>query len=161
MLKLTNEITQLERSKADSLSRNSTGMSQNDRRKIEEQFKIKQRELERQLKEVKDKNRQQQIVKKQVDTQTQKIRCLESEISKIKVQKVSAQRKYKEETERHNRLRKEKADEILRMKKANLKKDKEIEKLKKDAKRKEVLSRRKNEEINVLKNKQNLNQKKV
>ena len=61
-----------------------------------------------------------QNVKKQVDTQNMKIRGLESEISKIKVQKVSAQRKYKEETQKHNNLRKQKADEILRMKKQGL-----------------------------------------
>ena len=72
-----------------------------------------------------------------------KIRGLESEISKIKVQKVSAQRKYKEETQKHNNLRKQKADEILRMKKAGLQKDKEIDRLKKDAKRKEILNKRK------------------
>jgi hypothetical protein len=36
------------------------------------------------------------------------------------------------------------------MKKANLKKDKEIDRLKKDAKRKEVLNKRKMEEIKVL-----------
>lgn len=80
----------------------------------------------------------------------QKVRCLEGDISKIKVQKVSAQRKWKEETERHNRLRKEKADEILRMKKASLRKDREIDKLKKDAKRKENQNKRKLEEIQLL-----------
>ena len=72
-----------------------------------------------------------------------KIRGLESEISKIKVQKVSAQRKYKEETQKHNNLRKQKADEILRMKKQGLQKDKEIDRLRKDAKRKEILNKRK------------------
>jgi len=36
------------------------------------------------------------------------------------------------------------------MKKASLKKDKEIDKLKKDAKRKEVLNKRRHEEIKVL-----------
>ena len=118
VLQLTNEITQLERQKSQSLGKNS--ITSNERKKIEEQFMAKQRDLENQLKTFKEKNKHQQNVKKQVDTQNMKIRGLESEISKIKVQKVSAQRKYKEETQKHNNLRKQKADEILRMKKQGL-----------------------------------------
>lgn len=89
-------------------------------------------------------------MKKQVDAQNLKIRGLEGDIQKIRVQKVSAQRKWKEETDKYNKLRKEKADEILRMKKANLKKDKEIDTLKKEAKRRELVNKRKHEEIKVL-----------
>jgi hypothetical protein len=58
------------------------------------------------------------------------------------VQKTSAQKKFKEQTDKYNVLRKQRADEVLKMKKASLKKDKEIDKLKKDAKRKEVLNKR-------------------
>ena len=46
---------------------------------------------------------------------------------------MSAQRKWKEESEKHNKLRKQRAEELLRLKKASLKKDKEIETLKKEA----------------------------
>lgn len=42
------------------------------------------------------------------------------------------------------------------MKKASLKKDKEIDKLKKDAKRKEVLNKRRQEEIKVLQTQKNV-----
>jgi hypothetical protein len=42
------------------------------------------------------------------------------------------------------------------MKKASLKKDKEIDKLKKDAKRKEVLNKRRQEEIKVLQTQKNM-----
>lgn len=66
------------------------------------------------------------------------------------MQKITTHRKWKEETEKNNKLRKQRADELLKMKKANLKKDKEIDRLKKDAKRKEVLNKRKMEEIKVL-----------
>ena len=48
-----------------------------------------------------------------------KIKNLESEIQKIKTEKISAHRKWKEELEKYNKLRKTKADEILNMKKAN------------------------------------------
>lgn len=41
----------------------------------------------------------------------------------MKTQKISAHRKLKEESEKYNKLRKSRADEILNMKKANQKKD--------------------------------------
>ena len=89
-------------------------------------------------------------VKKQLDLQNNKIRGLESEIQKIKIQKTSAQRKFKEQSDKYNTLRKQRADELLGMKKAGIKKDKEIDQLKKEAKRKELISRRRQEEIKVL-----------
>jgi hypothetical protein len=49
-----------------------------------------------------------------------------------------------------------KADEILRMKKLGLKKDKEIDLLRKDAKRKEIVNKRKQEEIKVLQTQKNM-----
>ena len=67
-------------------------------------------------------------MKKKVDTQVSKIKNLEGEISKIRVQKVTFQRKFKDENDKHNKLKKAKADEILRLKKGALKKDKEIDK---------------------------------
>lgn len=78
-------------------------------------------------------------MKRQLDLQNNKIKGLESEIQKIKVQKTSAQRKFKEQSDKYNLLRKQKAEEILRMKKLGLQKDKEIDRLKKDAKRKELV----------------------
>ena len=42
------------------------------------------------------------------------------------------------------------------MKKLNLKKDKELDKLRKDAKRKEILSKRRQEEIKVLQTQKNM-----
>jgi hypothetical protein len=88
--------------------------------------------------------------KKQVDQQVRKIKELESEITKIKTQKITAQRKWKEETDKHNQLRKSKHEEILKIKKANLKKDKEIETLKKNARKQEVIQKRKVDEIKAL-----------
>lgn len=55
VLELTNEITQLEHQKCQSLGKSQ--ISQNERKKIEEQFKAKQRELENQLKLFKEKNK--------------------------------------------------------------------------------------------------------
>lgn len=152
VLELTNEITQLEKSKYENLSKQGTGISDKEKKKIEDQFRTKQRDLEKQLRDAQEKNKQQQTVKKQLDLQSTKIKGLESEIQKIKIQKVSAQRKFKEQSDKYNLLRKQKADEILRMKKLSLQKDKEIDRLKKDAKRKELVHTRRHEEIKVLQN---------
>lgn len=81
-------------------------------------------------------------LKRELDQRSNKVKGLETEIQKIKIQKASAQRKFKEQSDKYNLLRKQRADELLRLKKASLKKDKEIDQLKKEAKRKEVISKR-------------------
>lgn len=52
--------------------------------------------------------------------------------------------------DKYNKLRKLRADELLNMKKANTKKDLVIDQLKKEAKMKDLLNKRKIEEIKVL-----------
>jgi len=90
VLELTSEITKLEQDKAENLSKKGHQMTEQQRKKIEEQFMTKQKELEKMLREAKEKNKHQQTVKRQVDAQTAKIKELEQEIQKIKVQKISA-----------------------------------------------------------------------
>jgi len=63
---------------------------------------------------------------------------------------VTFQRKFKDENDKHNKLKKAKADEILRLKKGALKKDKEIDRLRKEAKRKQIVLIRKQEENKML-----------
>jgi hypothetical protein len=93
VLELTNEITLLEKEKFTHLKQ---GYSDVEKQKIGENFKQKQRELEKELRDAKEKNKQQLNIKKQLDMQNSKIKGLESEIQKIKIQKTSAQRKFKE-----------------------------------------------------------------
>ena len=64
VLALTNEITSLEKEKYENLKQKGTGISDKERKRIEEQFRAKQRDLERTLKEAKEKNKQQMAVKK-------------------------------------------------------------------------------------------------
>lgn len=96
VLQLTNEMASLEKAKAESMSKSGHGLSQQKRKQIEDQFLSKQRELESQLRDAKDKNKKQQKVQLQVAAQSNKIKGLERDIVKIKDQKISAQRKYKE-----------------------------------------------------------------
>lgn len=61
----------------------------------------------------------------------------------MKTQKVSLMRKIKEETDKHRKWKEDRAKELMRIKQANIKKDKEIDKLKRENKRKEILAKRK------------------
>lgn len=85
VLELTNEITELEKSKFQDLSKPGAGMSEKERNKLAEQFRSQQKDLERQLRDAKEKNKQQLAVKRQLDLQNGKIKGLESEIQKIKI----------------------------------------------------------------------------
>lgn len=64
VLELTHEITQLEKSKQENLSRQGSGLSEKERKKLEEQFLAKQKDLEKELKDAKEKNKQQMAVKR-------------------------------------------------------------------------------------------------
>lgn len=62
-------------------------------------------------------------------------------------------RKIKVETDKHRKWKEDRAKELLRIKQANIKKDREIDKLKRENKRKEILAKRKQEELNALQKK--------
>lgn len=59
-------------------------------------------------------------------------------------------RKIKEETDKHRKWKEERVKEIMRIKQANIKKDREIDKLKRENKRKDIISKRKHEELSAL-----------
>jgi hypothetical protein len=94
--------------------------------------------------------REQNSMLKEANKQKLKIKGLEGEIEKMKSQKVSLMRKIKEEGEKHRKWKADRAKELMQMKQSNLKKDREIIKLKRDIKRKEMLSKRKLEELSAL-----------
>lgn len=79
VLELTKEITTLEKDKAEA-SHNPGALSQAQKKKMNDQYMQKLKDLEKQLKEAKEKNKAQHAVKKQVDGQHSKIKSLESEI---------------------------------------------------------------------------------
>lgn len=68
----------------------------------------------------------------------------------MKTQKVTLMRKIKEETDKHRKWKEDRAKEIMRIKQANIKKDREIDKLKRENKRKDILAKRKQEELSAL-----------
>ena len=85
---------------------------------------------------------------------------MEGEIDKMKVQKVSLLKKMKEESENHRKWKAERAKEMAQAKQQNAKKDREILKLKRDNKQKEMLAKRKQEEISALLKRQKVDKQK-
>jgi len=57
---------------------------------------------------------------------------LEGEIEKMKQQRVSLMKKMREEGEKYKKWKNDRGMELIKMKQANLKKDREIQKLKRD-----------------------------
>lgn len=77
---------------------------------------------------------------KQQAQQKQKIKQLETEIEKMKTQKVTMMRKMREESDQHRKWKQERVREIMQIKLSNTKKDKEIQMLKREAKKKDALA---------------------
>ena len=58
--------------------------------------------------------------------QKQKILTLQSEIDKVKSQKVTLMKKIKEESDKHRKWKNDRAMELIKIKQASVKKDREI-----------------------------------
>jgi kinesin family protein 4/21/27 len=71
--------------------------------RVDENFKKKAKELEDKLAIAKAKEREQITMQKQSEMQKQRIKGLESEIEKIKTQKVIMMKQMKEESEKHRK----------------------------------------------------------
>ena len=65
-----------------------------------------------------------------MDKSNNKIRALESDITKIKAQKSTLQKKVKQSQDKHEKWKVERGRELLKAKKSNIAKDREINRLK-------------------------------
>lgn len=118
--------------------------------KLEEVYKKKLKDLEDKVNLAKNKEKEQQTMMKQSSSQKQKIKSLEGEIEKMKTQKVSLMKKIKEESELHRKWKAERVKELVQVKSANLRKDREIQQLRRDNLKKEQIARRKQEELTAM-----------
>ena len=96
-------MTRLEHEKEESLKK-TTGNAQKSR--VEDAFKQKSNELKVKLKELEEKQREQQKIKKSLNQSELKVKSLSTEIEKMKTQKVTMMKKIKEESENHAKLKK-------------------------------------------------------
>jgi hypothetical protein len=128
--------------------------SQGDKNNIEEQYKKKMVDLEDKLATYKTKEKQQKKMEKEVVKQSNKIRVLEMDIEKIRNQKANLNKKLKEYDEKYKKWKTDKSNEIVMMKKSGLKKDREINKLKRESRKNEIFAQRKVAELNLMKRRQ-------
>lgn len=120
---------------------------------IEEQYKQKMNEFEEKLAHFKQKEKEQKKMEKEVVKQTNKIRVLENDIEKIRNQKVSLNRKLKEYDEKYRKWKTDKSNELIMIKKSSVAKDREINNLKREKRKNELLAQRKAAELKLLKKK--------
>lgn len=121
--------------------------------RLEEVYKKKLKELEDKVNLAKNKEKEQQMMMKQSSSQKLKIKALEGEIEKMKTQKVSLMKKIKEESELHRKWKADRVKELLQVKSANLRKDREIQQLRRDNLKKDQIARRKQEELVAMQKK--------
>lgn len=141
------EMLQLEQERADQLRKADNAQQKS---KLEETYRRKLKELEDKLNQAKQKEREQQTMQKQTSGQKQKIKALEGEIDKMKTQKVSLMKRIKEESEQHRKWKADRVKELIQVKSQNIKKDREIQMLRRDNKKKEQMAKRKQEELNAF-----------
>ena len=69
-------------------------------------------------------------------------------------------KKMKEEGEKYKKWKNDRGMELIKMKQANMKKDREIQKLKRDNQRKDIMAKRRQEELSALQKKTKLEKQK-
>mmetsp|Transcript_25840 Transcript_25840/g.45649 ORF Transcript_25840/g.45649 Transcript_25840/m.45649 type:complete len:909 (+) Transcript_25840:1667-4393(+) len=117
---------------------------------VNERYKVKIAQLEDRLKLNRAKDKDQTSMLKMVEKQKQQITRLNDEIRRSKQQKVLMSKKFKAEADKYQQWKSTKSKEMLQAKRANLKKDQQIQKLVSENRKKEIIMRRKAEELAAL-----------
>lgn len=110
-------------------------------------YKTKLTDLETKLKEFRKKEKEQESLMKIVETQRTKISQLGEEINRIKNQKVQLHKKMREDQESYEKFKTSRQKEITEIKRKNLEKDAMISKLKTENKKKDLMYKKKTEEL--------------
>jgi kinesin family protein 4/21/27 len=121
---------------------------------VNERYRVKITQLEERLKMNKAKDRDQTSMMKMVEKQKQQITRLNEEIKRSKQQKVMMTKKLKAEADKYMVWKTTKQREMLQAKRISLKKDQQIMKLVSENKKKELIMRRRAEELAALQRRQ-------
>jgi hypothetical protein len=89
-------------------------------------------------------------MQKKTGTQLVQIKALQGEIEKMKSQKVTLMKRMKEESELHRKWKADRLKELVQMKSQNVKKDREIQMLKRDNHKKDQIAKRRQEELSAF-----------
>jgi kinesin family protein 4/21/27 len=153
IIALQNEIKKLESHKERDLKKAKNDTSKTS---VNNEYKGKIKLMEKELKSLKKKDKDQVDNLRASKKQKEQIKLLSEEIDGMKTQKVKMMRQIKQDKEEHRKWKTEKTKIIIQMKRANLKKDKEIVNLKKENSKKANFLRRKVEELKALQSRQKL-----
>lgn len=121
-----------------------------DKQLVAEKFKSKIQYLEDKLKENKRKDKELSSLHKLVETQKVQLGKLDEEIRKAKTERIRLQKRIKEEAEELQKWKSQKQKEILLIKKKGLKKDQEIQSLKRENRNKDLIAKKKSEELAAI-----------
>ena len=147
IIQLEDELKHLEKQKDEAISKVNVNHADNERNKNVGVYKQKIADMDAKIKEFKKKEKEQQNMLKLVKNQRTKIEQLDGEIKKIRVQKTQLQKKMREEAERFNKMRNTRQKELMDAKKKNIEKDAIITKLKTENRKKELMYKKKAEEL--------------
>ena len=106
-------MKQLEKERGESLKRADSAQQKS---KLDESYKKKMKELEEKMRDIKGKDREQNTMLREANKVKERIKALEGEIDKMKLQKVNLLKKMKEESENHRKWKAERARELAQAK---------------------------------------------
>lgn len=150
---LQNEMKNTEKERDNALDKVKE-KSSGEQKAVAERFKSKIQMLEQQLDENRKKDRELNSMQKALESQKTQLSKLSEDVKKEKKQKVDMQKKFKEEKETLLKLKAQRQKEVLIMKKNAVKKDQEIKFLKTENRKKEVVAKRKTEELAAVQKRQ-------
>eukprot|EP00347_Sterkiella_histriomuscorum_P016618 403352497 len=114
---------------------------------IDQQYKQKMEELNKQLVTFKDKEKKQEVVAKQVNVQMQKIKGLEEDLIKMKKKEEEIEKQRKNDSQKFSQLKQNLSKELNQAKKLASDKEKTLQKLKIDLKKVDQLAQKKMSEL--------------
>lgn len=127
--------------------------STSDKTSLEAQYKQRLAELESKFLLYKAKEKEQKKMEREALKQSNKIKVLENDIQKVRTQKVTLNRKLKEFDEKYRKWKITKGSELLNIKKISVKKDRQINELKREKRKNELLAQKNAAELKLLKKK--------
>jgi kinesin family protein 4/21/27 len=118
--------------------------------KVEGEFNSRQQQVQQQMQQAAKKDRDTKLMQRSLDDQQKRIQALQSDLDRLKTQKVLMMKKIKDETEKLQQARQERVKEVTRLKHSLQKAEKQNSELKREIVKKDAYAKRKQEELTGL-----------
>ena len=140
---LSRELQKLESEKQQEMKKVNGVM----RNKVEGEFNTKQQQVQSQMQQAVKKDRDTKLMQKSLEDQQKRIQILQSDLDKLKTQKVLMQKKVKDENEKLQQFKQERSKEVARLKNSLQKVERQNSELKRTVAKKDIFAKRKQEEL--------------